>query len=110
MTVIGVWTVVWALARLPKMWPLTFLEWLGQFSIVTYLVHVPVLRVMVNYLGWPRDTWVGFLSLAVAGLLVCIVSTSCYPSIRWLFELRGARHARSRRTRIPPRTARPRSP
>lgn len=94
MTAVGVWTVVWALARLPLVWPLPVLEWLGRYSIVTYLVHVPVIRILVNYLGWPRDSWVGFLSLTAVVLLVCIVATRCYPQLRWLFEWPGP--ARSR--------------
>lgn len=102
MTAIGVGTVVWALARLPRVWPFTLLEWLGRFSIVTYLVHVPVLRIAVNYLGWPRDSWIGFLSLALTVLLVCIVTTRCYPQLRWLFEWPGA--ARSRRPAPAPLT------
>lgn len=85
-TTVGVLCVVWALARVPMVWPLTLLEWLGQRSIVAYLVHVPVLRIAVNQMGWPRDSWPGFLSLSATVLLVCILATWWYPRLRWLFE------------------------
>lgn len=111
MTAIGVGTAVWALARLPDVWPLRVLEWLGRFSIVTYLVHVPVLRIAVNYLGWPRDSWAGFLSLVAAILLVCIAATKCYSGIRWLFEwpapVRSGEPARRTSSRVDAEVQRP---
>ncbi|MGI8946971.1 MAG: acyltransferase family protein [Ornithinimicrobium sp.] len=93
-TATAVATIVWVLARLPLVWPLTLIERLGKRSIVTFLLHVPVLRILVNYFGWPRDDWAGFLSLVLTLLLVCIVATRFYPQIRWLFEWPGP--ARSR--------------
>lgn len=95
---IAVANIVWALARLPRVWPLTLIEQLGRHSIVTFLLHVPVLRILVNYFGWPRDDWLGFLSLFFTLLLVCSVATRFYPRIRWLFEWPVP--ARSRRSAV----------
>lgn len=86
MTAIGIGTVVWVLHRLPGVWPVTLIERLGQRSIVTYLVHLPVLKILVVHLGWPFRGWLGYLSLVAVVLLVCIVATRHYARIRWLFE------------------------
>jgi peptidoglycan/LPS O-acetylase OafA/YrhL len=97
-TAIGVGTIIWVLARLPRVWPLRLLEWLGRRSIVTYLLHVPVLRIAVTHLGWPRDDWAGFLSLVTTILIICMLATQFYPRIRWLFEWPGRGRNRTDRS------------
>ncbi len=89
MTAIGIGTVVWALHRLPRVWPVTLVERLGQRSIVTYLVHLPVLKVLVLHLGWPFQGWFGYLSLVAVLLLVCTAATRHYARLSWLFEWPG---------------------
>lgn len=85
-TTVGVWTCVWLLARMPLVWPLTLLEWLGRRSIVMYLVHLPALKILHLNFGWSENGWSGYLSLVAAILLICIFATWFYPWIRWLFE------------------------
>lgn len=87
MTSIGFATIVWVLSRLPLVGPLALLERAGKRSIVTYLVHLPVLKVAVH-LDWPGG-WTGYLSLVTVTLLICAVATRYYSSLRWLFEWPG---------------------
>lgn len=85
MSTIGVGTIVWLLARMPRVWPVTLLQRLGRRSIVTYLVHLPVLKIAVFHLAWPGG-WAGYLSLVLVTLLVCTAATRHYGRLRWLFE------------------------
>lgn len=88
MTSIGIVTIVWALSRLPVARPLGMLEGVGRRSIVTYLVHLPVMKFAAVHLDWPGG-WAGYLSLVTVTLLVCALATRHYSRIRWLFEWPG---------------------
>lgn len=85
MSVVGVVTVLWLLARIPDNPVMRALAWVGRHSIVLFVVHYPVIRLLRRTVDLPEGiAGVGLLFAAGAG--VSLLLAAAYPWVKYLFE------------------------
>ena len=89
-TVDGVLAVLWVLSRLPVRGPQEWLAWVGRHSIVVFVAHYPVIRVL-RHLIVPPPGLPGVGIYLAAGLGVSLLLAALFPRVRWLFEFPGRR-------------------
>ena len=85
MSVIGILAVLWVLSRVPAWWPMRALGWVGRHSIVVFVVHYPVIRLLRRVVDPPPGTE-GVLIYFAAGAGVSLLLAAAYPWVKWLFE------------------------
>lgn len=99
MAVIGAVTVLWALAQIPDTPPLRAAAWVGRHSIVLFLVHYPVIRLLRRTVEL-LEGLAGVGLLFGAGVGVSLLLALVYPKVRWLFEFpAGSRNVGEERRR-----------
>ncbi|OFR86336.1 Mll2248 protein [Micrococcus lylae] len=85
MSVIGVVSVLWLLAQIPDNPLMRAFAWVGRHSIVLFVVHYPVIRLLRRTVDLPEGiAGVGLLFAAGAG--VSLVLAALYPWTKYLFE------------------------
>ena len=100
MSVIGVVSILWLLAQIPDNPVMRAFAWVGRHSIVLFVVHYPVIRLLRRVEAIP-DGLPGALLLFGAGTGVSLLLAAAYPT-RYLFEWpqrSGTSGASRRRTR-----------
>lgn len=82
---ISVVSVLGALRRLPRMRILRPLEWMGRHSIVPYLVHVPVMLLLMRLVELPPTmaTYLLFFALTTGA---CVLALLAWPWTAFLYR------------------------
>ena len=85
MSVIGVVTVLWVIAQIPENPVLRAFAWVGRHSIVLFVVHYPVIRLLRRTVDLPEGM-AGVALLFAAGAGAALLLAAVYPRVRFLFE------------------------
>ncbi|MBB4735196.1 surface polysaccharide O-acyltransferase-like enzyme [Micrococcus cohnii] len=83
--VIGVLSVLWLFGRLPETPPMRWLGAAGRHSLVLFVAHYSVIR-LLRRVEWMPEGIAGVAVLFAAGLGTGVVFVLLYPRVRWLFE------------------------
>jgi len=90
-SVLGIAVILWLAARLPRIAPVRFIEWVGRSSIVVYVAHFPIIIVargnVLQPLGLEPGVHVMLMTLIGIGGSVLLVWLR--PWTTWLYVLPG---------------------
>ena len=89
-SVLGIAVILWLAARLPRIAPVRFIEWVGRSSIVVYVAHFPIIilaRGVLEPLGLEAGLHV--LVMTLIGIAGSVLLVWLRPWSTWLYVLPG---------------------